>query len=89
LLHTSIIAYNSLYNKRKEWRIPPRVEPVVSCTNMDMTPEKRKGLLKLRLVGIMEPFMLYGMDVYVALAIKQIVIAVEELYGEVKGEQWD
>ena len=52
-----------------------------------MNPEKRKGLLKLRLVGIMEPFNLYGMDVHVAPAIKQIVMAVEELYGEVKGEQ--
>ena len=50
-----------------------------------MTPEKRRGLLKLRLVGIMEPFKLYGMDVHVAPAIKQIVIAVEELYE--KGEQ--
>ena len=52
-----------------------------------MTPEKRKGLLKLRLVGIMKPFKLYGMDVHVTPAIKQIVMAVEELYGEMKGKQ--
>ena len=44
-----------------------------------MLTDKQKGILRLRIRGIMKPFNMYGMDVYVPPAIEAIVKEVESI----------
>jgi methylmalonyl-CoA mutase cobalamin-binding subunit len=44
--------------------------------------EKRIGLFRLRLNGILQVFASYGMDVYIPQAVEEIVRAAQETIGQ-------
>ena len=48
--------------------------------------EKAVGQFKLQLNGVLSPFKLYGMDIYVTPAIEQIVELALQLHRRLNGE---
>lgn len=53
-----------------------------------MNKDKAEGLLRLKLNGVMEPFVTYGLDVHIPPAIKSIVDLAKEYHENiVEGEK--